>query len=95
MTWGTARARAAAAMRKQDDDDAAGDGGEIAGGEGTAAFAGVLAVGIEVEKVVDDVGGRGAEAEADEGNDRAGDESGCPRAWASSRGRKMSTFFAH
>ena len=59
---------------EEEDDDYSGDGGEISGGEGAAAFAGVLAVGVEVEEVVDDVGCGGAEAEADEGNDGGGDE---------------------
>jgi len=36
----------------------------------------VLAVGFEVEKVVDDVGGGGAETEAEETEDRSGDEAG-------------------
>jgi len=38
----------------------------------------VLAVGVEVEQVVDDVGGGGAEAEAKEGEGVSGDEAGCP-----------------
>jgi hypothetical protein len=38
----------------------------------------VLAVGFEVEQVVDDVGGGGAEAEAEEGDDRSGEQTGGP-----------------
>ena len=61
---------------EEDDDGDAGDGGEVAGGEGAATFAGVLAVGFEVEEVVDDVGGGGAEAKAEEGDQGAGEEAG-------------------
>ena len=38
----------------------------------------MLAVGFEVEEVVDDVGGGGAEAEAEEGENRSGDEARRP-----------------
>jgi len=49
---------------EEDDDGDAGEGGEVSGGEGATALFRVLAVGFEIEQVVDDVGGRGAEAEA-------------------------------
>jgi hypothetical protein len=38
----------------------------------------VLAVGFEIEEIVDDVGGGGAEAEAEEGQGCSGDEAGGP-----------------
>jgi len=38
----------------------------------------VLAVGFEVEEVVDDVGGGGAEGEAEEADDRSSDQAGSP-----------------
>ena len=60
---------------EEKNDDYSGDSGEISGGEGAAALAGMLAVGVEVEEVVDDVGCGGAEAEAYEGNDGSGCES--------------------
>ena len=74
MMWGTARARVARGGEEEENYDDSGNGGEISGGEGTAALAGMLAVGVEVEEVVDDVGCGGAEAKADEGNDGSGGE---------------------
>jgi len=60
---------------EQDYDDAS-DGREVSGGEGAAALAGVLAVGFEVQEVVDHVGSGGAEPKGEEGNKGAGDETG-------------------
>ena len=76
-------------VRQQDSDDERGekekdndgdprDGGEISGGKGAATFARMQTVGFEVEKVVDDVGGGGAEAEAEEGKEGADDVAGGP-----------------
>src|SRR5216683_1495965 len=63
---------------EEDDDDDACESGEISRGEGAEAFAGVLAVGFEIEEIVDDVGGGGAEAKAEEGQGCSGDEAGGP-----------------
>lgn len=43
--------------------------GQGAGGEGAKAFAGVMPVGIGIEDVIEDVAGRGAEAEGGEAED--------------------------
>src|SRR5260370_1269935 len=51
-----------------------------------AGPAGVLTVGVEVEEVVDEVGGGGAEAEAEEGDDGRGDEAGGPDMGQQERG---------
>ncbi len=56
----------------------AGEGGKIAGGKGAAAFARVAAVRLDVEEVVDDVGRRGAQAEADERDQRGGERGHAP-----------------
>ena len=52
---------------EDDDGEDAGEGRDIARGEGPAALAGMVAVGLHVQKVVDDVGGRRGQAEAEEG----------------------------
>ena len=57
----------------------AGESGEIAGGEGAEPFAGMLAVRFEVEQIIDDVGGRGAETKAEEGQYRRCQNSASPR----------------
>ena len=84
---------------EEDDDGDAVDGGEVSGGEGAAAFGVVAAVGFDVEEVVDDVGGGGAEAEGEEGAGRPRRRwrmaAGPCQAWASRRGRKMRVFLAH
>ncbi len=61
---------------KERDNDDTRESGEIARGKGTATFAGVLAVDLEVEEIVDDVGGGGSEAKAEESENCSGDESG-------------------
>lgn len=53
------------------DDPDPGEGGEIAGGEGAEALGVVAAVGLDVEEVVDDIGGGGAEAEGEERQDNS------------------------
>jgi len=59
--------------QQQDDGRNAADGGKLAGGKRTAALAGVAAVVFKVEQVIDDVGRRGAEAEADKGDSGPGE----------------------
>jgi len=58
---------------ESDHDGDAMDGGEISGGEGAAALGVVAAIRFKVQQVIDDVGGGGAEAEAEKGEQGAGD----------------------
>jgi hypothetical protein len=71
-----------------------GEDGEVARSEGPVAFARVAAVGFYVEQIVGNVGGGGAEAEADEGDSGVSECSGAEH-MRENMGTKMRMFLAH
>ena len=92
---GSRRAPRNAKRQKNGHHAETGNGREIARGKGALEFFRMTAIDLDVEQVVDDVGRRSREAETEE-MPAARSAGAWQRAvCASSRGRKMSRFFAH